>query len=150
MDMRLASYLHDIGKIGITDKILLAKKQVSELEYNEIKKHPEIGYNLIKNYDYPDEIKKSILSHHEKWNGKGYPQGISREQIPLYVRVITIADSIDAILSERPYKKKKSFIQLKKELKTDAGKTFDPTLITILLKNWDIFIETIRHTYEED
>jgi putative nucleotidyltransferase with HDIG domain len=150
MDMRLASYLHDIGKIGITDKILLAKKQVSELEYNEIKKHPEIGYNLIKNYDYPDEIKKSILSHHEKWNGKGYPQGISREQIPLYVRVITIADSIDAILSERPYKKKKSFIQLKRELKTDAGKTFDPTLITILLKNWDIFIETIRHTYEEN
>ncbi|MCK4642995.1 HD domain-containing protein [bacterium] len=149
MDMRLAAYLHDLGKVGIEDSLLKSSKEFTSDEFDLVKRHSEIGYDLIKNYDYPTDLKKSILLHHEKWNGEGYPKGLSGEEIPVFVRIMTISDSIDAILSERPYKIKKSFSQLKKELRNESGKSFDPTLTNILINNWEVFLDKVSHIYEK-
>ncbi|MCK5224085.1 HD domain-containing protein, partial [Candidatus Calescamantes bacterium] len=149
MDMRLAAYLHDLGKVGIEDSLLKSSKEFTSDEFDLVKRHSEIGYDLIKNYDYPMDLKKSILLHHEKWNGEGYPKGLSGEEIPVFVRIMTISDSIDAILSERPYKIKKSFSQLKKELRNESGKSFDPTLTNILINNWEVFLDKVSHIYEK-
>ncbi|MCK5598717.1 HD domain-containing protein [bacterium] len=149
MDMRLAAYLHDLGKVGIEDSLLKSSKEFTSDEFDSVKRHSEIGYDLIKNYDYPMDLKKSILLHHEKWNGEGYPKGLSGEEIPVFVRIMTISDSIDAILSERPYKIKKSFSQLKKELRNESGKSFDPTLTNILINNWEVFLDKVSHIYEK-
>ena len=101
--MRMEGLMHDIGKIGIDEKVLNKKQKLSADEWNEIKRHPEIGYRILSSSKEFSEISKDILQHHERWDGTGYPMGLKGEEIKLQARIIAIADSYDAMTSTRTY-----------------------------------------------
>jgi len=103
--LELSAILHDIGKIGIPDSILRKKEPLTEEERKIIKKHPAVGAEIVMGIDGMEKIVEGIKYHHEKWNGTGYPEGLRGEEIPLFARIISIADVLDALTTERPYKK---------------------------------------------
>ena len=132
--IHIAGHLHDIGKIGISDKILNKKSKLNNSEYNELKKHCKIGADFVKNIDILQDVSKIILSHHEWFNGKGYPNQISKNKIPIESRIISVADAFDAMMSHRPYRKPLAFEKVIFELKNNSGKQFDPKIINAFLK----------------
>ncbi len=132
-ELELLATLHDIGKIGISDTILNKPAPLSEEEWQIMRKHPEIGYRIALSIPDLVPIADYILSHHERWDGKGYPQGLQGDDIPLPSRIITIADAYDAMTSDRPYKKALSKEEALEELIRNAGKQFDPNLIELFL-----------------
>ena len=117
----LAAKLHDIGKIGISDAILLKPSKLTNEEFDEIKKHPVIGFDMLKNISIFSHISDYILYHHEKFDGTGYPEKISGEDIPFGTRIISVIDTIDAILTKRSYKEPKPIEYAVDELKKNAG-----------------------------
>ena len=132
-ELELLSTLHDIGKIGISDTILNKPAPLSEEEWQIMKKHPEIGYRIALSIPDLVPIADYILCHHERWDGTGYPQGLQGENIPLPSRIIAIADAYDAMTSDRPYKRALSKKAALDELRRNAGKQFDPTLVDLFL-----------------
>jgi len=135
--LRYAALLHDIGKIGIDDKILNKPNRLDEAEYDAIKRHPEIGEYILTPISFLRDIAKVVRHHHERWDGSGYPDGLSGESIPLDARVLCIADYFDSITSARPYRRPME-TDLALALVTDeAGKTFDPMLA-------EIFVEALQ------
>lgn len=134
-DLRLLALLHDIGKIGIPDSILYKPGKLSPEEWEKMKEHSEIGYRIAREYDRGlPAIAEEILSHHEWWNGKGYPRGLKGEKIPLLARIISIVDAYNVMLSDRPYKKAMSKQEAIEEVKRCAGTQFDPYLAKRFLK----------------
>lgn len=129
--------LHDIGKINISEEILTKKTPLSKNEWQTIKKHPEIGYRIARATEEFAHIAKDILAHHERWDGKGYPQGLKGNDIPLLSRIIAIADAVEVMTNGRPYKKALSEKDLISELKRLAGKQFDPNLVELFLSLMD-------------
>jgi len=136
-----AAPLHDIGKVGIPDSILLKKGKLTNKEFDEIKKHSKIGASALKqiNKEHPGNnfIKMGIeltQSHHEKWNGTGYPDGLSGEDIPLSARIMAIADVYDALTSERPYKKAFSHEKSFGIIKEGEGTQFDPKIVKVFMQ----------------
>lgn len=138
--------LHDLGKIAIPDKILLKEGRLTDEEFAVIKTHPVHGEHLFK--DYVDIIDNDLFLktardiahlHHEKWNGAGYPLGLSGEEIPLSARIVAIADVYDALVSERPYKKAFTHEKAVEIIREDAGKHFDPYLVEVFLRHSDDF-----------
>lgn len=132
--VRQAAILHDLGKVGITDNILLKKSKLTKKEFEEIKKHPQIGADIIRPIHFMQEIIPLILYHHEKWDGTGYPVGIKGAAIPLGARIISIADVYQALTSDRPYRKAFSKKEAMKILKENSGKQFDPKIVKVFLK----------------
>lgn len=130
-----ASMMHDIGKIGIPDHILLKPGKLTEEEFKVMKRHPLIGAEIIGEHDVEvmQMAKQISLGHHEKWNGKGYPHGLSGETIPLVGRIVAIADVFDALTSVRPYKRAWSVESALELIEKEAGQHFDPTLIRLFL-----------------
>jgi putative two-component system response regulator len=128
-DIRAASLLHDIGKIGISDFILAKKGPLSMEEEAIIKSHPEKGVEILKPLMQFASILPAILYHHERYDGTGYPAGLSGESIPLAARIIAVADTYDAILSDRPYRAAGTIEKAVAELKTCAGTQFDPLVV---------------------
>ena len=139
----LAAKLHDIGKIGISDAILLKPSKLTDEEFDKIKKHPVIGFDMLKNLSIFSHISDYILYHHEKFDGSGYPEKISGEDIPFGARVISVIDTIDAILTKRSYKEPKPVEYAVDELKKNAGTQFDPMIVKFAIKvieeNKDVF-----------
>ena len=139
----LAAKLHDIGKIGISDAILLKPSKLTNEEFDEIKKHPVIGFDMLKNISIFSHISDYILYHHEKFDGTGYPEKISGEDIPFGARIISVIDTIDAILTKRSYKEPKPIEYAVDELKKNAGTQFDPMIVKFAIKviddNKDVF-----------
>ena len=133
--LELVSTLHDIGKIGIDKNILEKQGKLSELEWHEIKKHPEIGYRIAKTVPELRTIAEYILCHHERWDGKGYPQGLAGEDIPYLARVLSVLDSYDAMIEDRPYRKAMSKGNAIEEIKKNAGTQFDPEVAKIFVEN---------------
>lgn len=134
--------LHDIGKIGISDNILLKPDRLSDAEWVEMRRHPEIGYAIlseIKIFEIPAEI---ILSHHERFDGTGYPNGLTGEDIPIGARIFTLVDTLDAMTSDRPYRKALPFSSVASEIKMYRGTQFDPKLA-------DLFLSIPRSQWEE-
>ncbi|MEG6584381.1 PAS domain S-box protein [Dendrosporobacter sp. 1207_IL3150] len=127
-DLRLFAKFHDIGKVVVPEQILLKKGSLSEKEWGEIRRHPEIGYRICKMLPDILHVPEWILKHHEWWNGEGYPIGLKGEEIPLECRILAIIDSYDAMLSERPYRRALTKEDAIKELQKGAGKQFDPDL----------------------
>ena len=125
----LFALLHDIGKIAIPKCILQKPARLDEEEWEIMSSHSYIGYQIAKSYPELKMISNLILSHHERWDGKGYPQGLKGQEIPLLSRIITIIDSYDAMLDNRPYKKSLSKAEAIEELKSNSGTQFDPDMV---------------------
>ncbi len=130
-----ASMMHDIGKIGIPDHILLKPGKLTEEEYGVMKRHPEIGAGIIGDHDAEvmKMAKQIALAHHEKWNGQGYPHGLSGENIPIVGRIVAIADVFDALTCVRPYKRAWSVEDALELISKEAGQHFDPKLAGLFL-----------------
>lgn len=127
-DIHIAAHLHDIGKIGIPDRILYKPGKLLPEEYEEIKKHPTIGYTILSKSKSLLSIARIVLFHHERWDGGGYPNGLRGESIPQGSRIIAVADTIDAMTSDRPYRKGMSVEFTMEEVRRNAGLQFDPLI----------------------
>lgn len=128
-----AAILHDIGKIGIEDRILGKKDKLTDAEYEKIKEHPVIGARIIESIEFLRKCSKTVLHHHERYDGKGYPDGIKGEEIPKASRLLAIVDAYDAMSSDRPYRKKLSDQDILSELENEAGKQFDPNMVRVFI-----------------
>lgn len=135
--IKIAGYLHDIGKVGVKDSILNKPGSLTEEEYKYIKKHPLISANILSEIKEYSSIVNFIQYHHEKFNGKGYPEGLKGEDIPLGARILAIADAYDDLLSNRPYHKSCTEEEAITELINSKGKEFDPKIV-------DIFVRIIK------
>ena len=125
-EIKTAGLLHDIGKININEKILHKQEKLSDSEWDEIKRHAETGYRILNAVNELSYIAKYVLHHHEHWDGSGYPDGQKETEIPLYSRIIGIADAYHAMRKERPYRKAFTAQETLDEIKKKAGSQFDP------------------------
>ena len=130
----LLARFHDIGKMGISDKILFKPAQLSASEFEEMKKHTEIGFRIARSASDLSYVADWILKHHERWDGTGYPVGLKGEEIPLECRILSVVDAYDAMVSDRPYRKAMPTGAAIAELKRGAGTQFDPKIVTIFLQ----------------
>lgn len=128
-DLKLLAMISDIGKIAISEEVILKKGWLSESEWDEVKKHPEIGFRIARSSPELSHIADEILYHHEFWNGKGYPNGLKREKIPLLSRIIHIVNAYQAMIHERPYRPALSKETAIQELEKGKGSQFDPELV---------------------
>ncbi|ACG73259.1 response regulator receiver modulated metal dependent phosphohydrolase [Anaeromyxobacter sp. K] len=125
-DVGRGALLHDIGKIGVPDAILLKPGKLTPEEWTEMRKHPQIGFNILKSVDFLQVPAEMVLCHQERFDGGGYPRGLSGDAIPLSARIFAIADCFDAMTSDRPYRKRTSTENARKEILRCAGTQFDP------------------------
>jgi len=131
--LKKSALLHDLGKIGIPDAVLLKKTKLSEEEFDIIKTHPEVGADILKSLESLKDLVPAIFHHHERFDGKGYPHGLKGKNIPLFARIIAVADSYDAMTTNRPYRKIIPYETVIKELERNKGVQFDPEITEIFL-----------------
>ena len=132
--MRVLGCLHDIGKIAIPAEILSKPGRISPMEFTLIKDHPRVGYEIIKDIDFPFPLAEGILQHHERLNGSGYPQGISGPDIILEARILGVADVVEAMASHRPYRMALGIDQALEEISRNRGILYDPEVVDICIK----------------
>jgi len=125
-DIHIAAILHDVGKIGISDSIISKPTRLSQEEFNVMKDHPAYGIRILEPIGFPPEIINAIHQHHERYDGKGYPQGLAGEDITLTARILNVADTVEAMISERPYRSMISPEDVLLELAKESGRQFDP------------------------
>jgi len=143
------STLHDIGKVSIKDSILCKPAKLTSEEFDVMKKHTIVGGKLLERAFTSDkkvgDIAKEIaLYHHERWDGKGYPEGLEGEAIPIHARIVAIVDVFDALINKRIYKEKWSLEDIKKYLEDGASKQFDPKLVRLFIKNINCFVNVLQ------
>lgn len=129
--------LHDIGKTGIAEQIMGKVEKLTDEEWQILKGHPEKGVEILKEVEFLAPALRSVRSHHERWDGKGYPDGLKGEEIPLVARIIAVADSFDAMTTNRPYRKGMSFELAKEEIIRQSGHQFDPEVVKNFLLSWE-------------
>lgn len=146
LSIKCAAPMHDVGKIGIPDSILMKKGKLTDEEFEIIKTHTIIGSNILanSNADILQMAQKIALSHHEKWNGLGYPYDLSGERIALAGRIVCLADTFDALISKRPYKDPYPLEVVCNIISNERGKHFDPQIVDIFLDNIDEIV-TIKN-----
>ncbi len=144
--LEVGALLHDIGKVGVSDQILRKNGPLSPDEWLEMRKHPEIGYGLTSRISFLDHASPIVRHHHERWDGKGYPDGLCGENIPLAARIFAVADSFDAMVSDRPYRRGLPLEHIVGELRRGAGKQFDPQVVAVFLPllDDDTWLASIR------
>ena len=133
MDIERGSLLHDTGKIGISDNILLKPGKLTEEEWVQMRKHPEIGYNILKGIDFLEGAAQLVLQHHEKFDGTGYPQRLKEDEILLGARIFAVVDTFDAMTSNRPYREALSYRVTREEIIQFSAKQFDPRIVECFL-----------------
>jgi len=131
-----AAILHDIGKIGVADSVLSKPAALNDTEWKEIRRHPELGYELLRGFDFLKEAAEMVLAHHERYDGAGYPRGLAGEEIPYAARIFQVIDAFDAMTSRRPYRQPLSRDEALEELLRNAGTQFDSQVV-------DAFVEAI-------
>jgi putative nucleotidyltransferase with HDIG domain len=136
--------LHDIGKIGVPDHILYKPGPLTPEEWEVMKQHPVIGYKMCMKIEMLRPAAPIVLHHHERWDGRGYPYGLNGAEIPLGARIFAIADTLDAMTSDRPYRKALSFAQAREEIERCAGSQFDPELVRVFLELPEEQLRAIR------
>ena len=135
--LNVSGNLHDIGKIGIPDDILLKPGKLTDAEYEIIKRHSSIGSNIIGHFNMWTEEEKIIKHHHERWDGRGYPDGLSGEEIPFLSRILSVADVYDALTSDRSYRKRLSDDVAIGMIRENSGSQFDPKIVDVFLKFYE-------------
>jgi HD-GYP domain-containing protein (c-di-GMP phosphodiesterase class II) len=131
--LRIAGLLHDVGKIGVSEAVLRKAGKLTDDEYEQIKKHPEIGYRILKDLKGLEDILPAVLHHHERLDGRGYPAGLRADDIPLSARIVAAADTFDAMSSTRSYRAKMPRETVLAELERSAGTQLDPAVVDALL-----------------
>jgi putative nucleotidyltransferase with HDIG domain len=158
-DLELAALFHDIGKIAVPDSVLLKPSRLTEDEFLKMKSHPSKSAEILEGFTHFDEVAKFAKHHHERWDGRGYPDGLKGEDIPLFSRIILIADTFDAMTSSRPYRKGLDYEIAYAELEEFSGSQFDPELAPAFIramkrevaKNEETFeLSIIEGTFEKD
>jgi putative nucleotidyltransferase with HDIG domain len=142
MALEISAYLHDIGKIGVPEEILLKPGRLSDAEMAEMRHHPLIGANILKPVTFPWPITPVVRHHHEHYDGSGYPAGLRADEIPLLARILSVADAFEAMTSDRPYRSGRSVEDAIEELKRCSGQQFDPRVVVV-------FSELLARTPEE-
>ena len=140
INLKLAAILHDLGKIGISDEILLKNEELSLDEFRHMMMHTIYGAELLNHINHLKDVIPGVRYHHEKYDGSGYPEGLKGKGIPIIARIIAVADTFDAITTDRPYRKVLSFETAFKELRKSAGSQFDPDVVNAFLdafKKWE-------------
>ena len=125
----LAGLLHDVGKIGIDDHVLRKPDKLTEEEYEHIKRHPELGEKILEGVSQLAPVLPIVRHHHEAWNGRGYPDGLVGEECPALARIVAVADSLDAMRSDRPYRKGMELSAVEAILRDGAGKQWDADVV---------------------
>lgn len=147
--IRKGALLHDSGKMAIPDSILKKPGPLDAKEWEVIRRHPALGYGLVRDVKLVREVGDIILSHHERYDGTGYPKGLKGDKIPLVARIFAVADTLDAVTSHRPYRPPRDFRTALLELEANAGRQFDPEIVDVFrgldLAVWErIRFETTR------
>ncbi|MCP5048859.1 MAG: response regulator [bacterium] len=152
--MEYGSLLHDIGKIGIPDAILRKPAKLTPEEWKIMKTHPTVGYQILRKIEFLEEASQIVLHHHEQWGGAGYPSGLEGEDIPLGARIFAAVDTMDAMTSDRPYRKALSFQAVADELKKWSGRQFDKTVVeafnTVPLSFWEDLRKQMDEKFQAD
>ena len=133
-ELEVGALLHDIGKIHIDDCILNKNGKLTDEEYDQMKKHPLYGFEILKSYGMIDGVYQLALYHHERWDGRGYPYGIAGEDIPFLSRLLSLADTLDAMTEIRPYRQPMPWVKAYEEIDKNLGTQFDPVLTREFLK----------------
>jgi HD-GYP domain-containing protein (c-di-GMP phosphodiesterase class II) len=131
--IRRGALLHDIGKMGVPDHILFKEGPLNESEWEIMRKHPQFAYDLISPIAYLKDALDIPYCHHEKWDGTGYPRGLSGTRIPFAARIFAVIDVWDAITSDRPYRKKWTKRKAIKYIREQSGKQFEPAVVEVFL-----------------
>lgn len=140
-----AALLHDIGKVGVSDAILGKPGKLTDDEFAVIKQHPVIGARILMQSNYTQELVNVVMHHHERYDGRGYPEGLKGDDIPLGARIIAVADSIDAMTSRRCYRDAMSLDFCREEIEKNLGKMYDPAIGKVVLEMWgDVADELLR------
>ena len=143
------AWLHDIGKLATPDAILLKPEALNQEEWRIMKQHAEIGYDLVKRIPLLAEAAEIIGAHHERWGGSGYPRGLQRNGIPLGARIFAVADTVDAMTSDRPYRSALSFEKAQEEIRAGAGRLYDSQVVNAFLgceiEKW----KAVRHSIDQ-
>jgi putative nucleotidyltransferase with HDIG domain len=147
--MQRGGLLHDIGKIGVSDTILHKPGPLTDEEWVDMRRHPRIGYDMIKDISFLSGAATIVLSHHERFDGKGYPRGLAADEIPLGARIFVLADTFDAMTSDRPYRKALSVEESREEIIRCSGTQFDPRCVQAFLIAWDKIV-AIRYADVEE
>lgn len=126
--------LHDIGKLKIPDSILWKPASLDDSEWITMKKHPEYGYELLRELEFLNGAAELVLAHHEKFDGSGYPRGLRGDRIPLGARIFAVVDAVDAMIYKRPYNAPVTFRQAAEEIRRCAGTHFDPDLVPLAVE----------------
>lgn len=134
--IHIAAHLHDIGKIGIPDAVLLKPERLTDEDWAVMETHPGIGRDILSKSSHFEEISGIILHHHERYNGKGYPSGTKGEEIPLGTRIIAVFDSIDAMASRRAYRDALPLEVCREEIAKNSGLMYDPDIARAALDHW--------------
>jgi HD-GYP domain-containing protein (c-di-GMP phosphodiesterase class II) len=138
--------LHDVGKVAVPDAILFKSSSLTEEEYSLVRRHPLIGSEILRDIDFLGEGKLVVRHHHERWDGQGYPDGLEGEAIPLAARVFAVADALDALTTDRPYRPASSFADARREVERGAGSQFDPVVVTAFRQIPDRTFEALRES----
>ncbi len=134
LDIERASLLHDVGKIGVSDAILNKPGPLTSEEWQQMRKHPAIGYEMLKDVKFLSSAAEIVYAHHERFDGKGYPVGLKGEDVPLGARIFAVADAFDAMTSNRPYRRALSVDKAKEEIVGNSGSQFDPRIVEAFLR----------------
>ena len=132
--VKTAALLHDIGKLAVPEHILSKPGPLTQEEFQKIRIHPQVGAEIISGVPFPYPVAPLILSHHERWDGKGYPAGLKGEEIPLGARILSVVDYFDALMSERPYHKAMSLDAAIGLLRQESGKALDPRVVQTFIE----------------
>jgi len=132
--VRDSGFLHDIGKSGVSQSILVKPGRLTDDEFKEVRRHPILGRFLLKPLGFQPAVIEGVASHHERWDGTGYPRGLSGEQIPIAGRILAVAEAYDVMTSDQPYREKMAAGEAIEDIRNQSGSQFDPVVVDTLLK----------------
>jgi HD-GYP domain-containing protein (c-di-GMP phosphodiesterase class II) len=140
-DLKRAALLHDVGKIGVSDFILHKPGPLTPEEWEEMRRHPGIAHDMLRGVSFLSKPSEVVLSHHERFDGKGYPRGLASEEIPIGARIFAVADTFDAMTSDRPYRRALPWEAARDEIVRNSGSQFDPQVVEAFLQAYEEWVE---------